>query len=96
MDDLQGWAAAWAELEAGHWHGPLFKCLAPVGTTNNAQARPLGAATRAAEVGGGLWRATVRVGKTGRLPVEWGTTVEQTEWGACAGFTGPVAAFGPT
>ena len=40
------------------------RCLAPVGTTNNAQARPLEAASRAAELGGGLWRATV--GKTGR------------------------------
>ena len=39
-------------------------CLAPVGTTNNAQARPLGVASRVAELGGGLWRATV--GKTGR------------------------------
>jgi hypothetical protein len=30
---------------------------------------------------GGLWRAAV--GKTGRLSIEWGTTVEHTEWGAC-------------
>jgi hypothetical protein len=52
------------------------------GTTNNAQARPLGVASRAAELRGGLWRAAV--GKTGRLTVEWGTTAEHTEWGACA------------
>ena len=39
-------------------------------------------ASRAAELGGGLWRAAV--GKTGRLTVEWGTTAEHTEWGACA------------
>ena len=48
----------------------------------DAQARPLGVASRAAELGGGLWRAVV--GKTGRLSVEWGTTVEHTVWGACA------------
>ena len=48
--------------------GPLSQCLAPVGTINNAQARPLGAASRAAELGGGLWRAaTVGKTRTGRL-----------------------------
>jgi hypothetical protein len=45
--------------------------------------------SRAAKLGGGLWRATGTVGKTGRLSVEWGTTVtvehRDTEWGACAG-----------
>ncbi len=60
-----------------------FHSVSPrCGTTNNAQAQPLGVASRAAKLGGGLWRAAV--GKTGRLTVEWGTTVEHTEWGACA------------
>jgi hypothetical protein len=39
-----------------------------------------------AKLGGGLWRRAT-VGKTGRLSVEWGTTVH-TEWGArVVGFT---------
>ncbi len=54
------------------------------GTTNNAQAQPLGVASRAAKLGGGLWPGRAAVGKTGGLSVEWGTTVEHTEWGACA------------
>ena len=62
--------------------GPLSSVSPRCGTTNNAQAQPLGVASRAAELGGGLWRASV--GKTGRLTVEWGTTVEHTVWGACA------------
>ncbi len=62
--------------------GPLSSVSSRCGTTNNAQAQPLGVASRAAELGGGLWRAAV--GKTGRLTVEWGTTVEHTVSGACA------------
>ena len=62
--------------------GPLSIVSPRCGTTNNAQAQPLGVASRAAELRGGLWRAAG--GKTGRLSVEWGTTVEHTVWGACA------------
>ena len=42
---MMGTAAA---STLGSHLGPLSKCLAPAGTTNNAQARPLGAASRAA------------------------------------------------
>ena len=87
------------QLHVSSWHLPLeslcnsppsslprrtaFQCLSPVWHhQQRAQAQPLGVASRAAELGGGLWRAAV--GKTGRLTVEWGTTVEHTVWGACA------------
>ena len=46
---MMGTAAA---STLGSHLGPLSKCLAPAGTNNNAQARPLGAASRAAELGG--------------------------------------------
>ncbi len=77
-----------SESGKGKTVGPLSsvspRCGTASATTNNrdapSQAQPLGVASRAAELGGGLWRAAV--GKTGRLTVEWGTTVEHTEWGA--------------
>ena len=72
-----------SDIRKRRYHlGPLSSVSPRCGTTNNAQAQPLGVASRAAELGGGLWRAAV--GKTGRLTVEWGTTVEHTVWGACA------------
>jgi hypothetical protein len=70
-----------------------FQCLAPVGTNSNAQleAQPLGVASRAQSSGVGCGGPQSDF-KTGRLPpgrrsnlVEWGTTVEHTEWGVCAG-----------
>jgi hypothetical protein len=84
---LEAAAATWGPWTGLRYHlGPLSSVSPRCGTTNNAQARPLEAlaASRAAELRGGLWRSAV--GKTGRLSIEWGATVEleHTEWGACA------------